>query len=378
MNEDLTPEPDRLDGCPHPRETARLFGHDAAEQAFLTAHASGRLHHAWLLTGPKGIGKATLGWRMARFLLTQPAGEPDGLFGAPPAPETLDVDPAHPVARRIAALSEPRLFLLRRPADPKTGRLKRDITVDAARGLKGFFALSAADGGTRVVIVDAADELNPSAANAILKVLEEPPRDTVLILICHQPSRLLPTIRSRCRTMRMAPLAAPELAAAVEGTGSAPLEPADSVGLAELAGGSVGLAIRLSAAGGLELYAELIGVLGTLPKLDRGKALALSNTVAGRGKEDRFELLLTLAELALARLALCGATGQPPTEAVPAEAAVLTRLAGGPDAGRRFADAAATIFPQLRRGAAVNLDPSLLCLDMFHRLQDTAGAAQAA
>src|SRR6056297_1514666 len=180
------PEADRLPGTPHPRETERLFGQEAAEADFLHAHASGRMHHAWLLTGPQGIGKATFAWRAARFLLATPAAGEDGLFGAPPPPESLDIASEHPVARRVRALSEPGLFLLQRPFNDKTKKLATAITVDEARRLKGFFGLSAPDGGARVQLVggihehDAlpaigrgqAEELNPSAANALLKLLE--------------------------------------------------------------------------------------------------------------------------------------------------------------------------------------------------------------
>ncbi|MDE3122347.1 MAG: DNA polymerase III subunit delta', partial [Paracoccaceae bacterium] len=194
MSADEVAEPDRVEGAPHPRETHRLLGQTEAEAAFLDAHASGRMHHGWLLTGPRGVGKATLAWRIARFLLAEPPAGDAGLFGAPPAPTTLDVDPEHPVARRIAAGSEGRLKSIRRSLDDKTGRLRSVIVVDDVRDLKGFFHLSAADGGRRVVIVDTADEMNPNAANALLKELEEPPKGAILLLVSHQPWRLLPTI----------------------------------------------------------------------------------------------------------------------------------------------------------------------------------------
>ena len=112
MNDDI-PEPDRTEGAPHPRATAHLIGHAEAEAAFLAAYNHGRLHHGWLITGPRGVGKATLAWRLARFLLATP--ENDGGMFAPPPPESLDIPASHPVARRMLALSEPRLFLLRRP-----------------------------------------------------------------------------------------------------------------------------------------------------------------------------------------------------------------------------------------------------------------------
>src|SRR6056297_3096778 len=255
MSDDAPPEADRLDDAPHPRATARLFGQDAAEQTFLNAHNAGRLPHGWLLTGPKGVGKATFAWRAARFLLATPMDDGDGLFGAPPPPATMDIDPDHPVAARMQALSEPGLCLLRRPWDEKAKRLKTQLTVDEVRNLKSFFAMSAGGNGRRVVIVDSADEMNTSAANALLKELEEPPRDAVLLLISHRPSGLLPTIRSRCRTLRFHPLGPDDLTRALEQAGVEATE--DMGGLTRLAQGSVGEAIVLVQNDGPGLYADL-------------------------------------------------------------------------------------------------------------------------
>ncbi|MFN3294898.1 MAG: DNA polymerase III subunit delta', partial [Gemmobacter sp.] len=286
LSDDL-PEPDRAPGAPHPRETPVLFGQHRAEAAFLDAYNSGRLHHGWLLTGARGLGKATLAWRIARFLLATP--EADGGLFAPPPPATLDIAPDHPVARRVAALSESRLFLLRRGPNEKGDALSREITVGEVRKLKSFFALSAADGGRRVAIIDAADELNISAANALLKLLEEPPEKVTMLLVAHQPARLLPTIRSRCRVLALAPLEPADLAQALAAAGA---EGEDPQVLAELAGGSVGAALRVSALEGAELYARLLALMATLPRMDRARALALADGVAGKGNEARFELLL--------------------------------------------------------------------------------------
>ena len=146
------PEPDRVEGAPHPRETRTLFGQDAAQSEFLQAFNSGRLHHGWLITGPQGIGKATLAWQIARFLLTQPVDQSAGLFGEPEKPASLATPPDHPVEARIQAMSEPGLFLLRRGPNEKGDKLAGDILVKEVRKLKNFFALSAADGGRRVGI----------------------------------------------------------------------------------------------------------------------------------------------------------------------------------------------------------------------------------
>lgn len=356
------PEPDAVPGAPHPRHARQLVGQAAAEAAFLAALGGGRLHHAWLVTGPRGVGKATLAWRLAQFLL---AGEEGAGPRAPGAPATLDLPAEHPVVRRVASLSEPRLFLLRRAWDDKAGRLKTQITVDEVRRMKSFFALSAADGGHRVAIVDAAEEMNTSAANALLKLLEEPPRGAVLLLIAHQPARLLPTIRSRCRSLRCRPLGPDEIGAVFAGIGAGEELPdlAQAGALAELSGGSAGEALRLLGQGGLEAYADLVALFAAAPGIDRGAARACADACEGRDGTARFDLLLYLTEVLLHRLARQGAGAPPDTEAAPGEARMLARLATGPVAGRRWADLAAEVLARAHHGRAVNLDPSALFLD---------------
>ncbi|MEM8581175.1 MAG: DNA polymerase III subunit delta', partial [Pseudomonadota bacterium] len=353
-----------------------------AEAAFLHAFNSGRLHHAWLITGQEGIGKATLAWRIARFLLSQPSHTETangGLFGevlAPALPDSLDTRPDHPVGRRVSVLSEPRLFLLRRPWDEDRGRFKQDIPVDDVRRLKSFFNFSAVDGGRRVVIVDSADDLNTAAANALLKILEEPPQDTVLLLVSHAPFRLLPTIRSRCRTLTLRPLTAPEMSQVLQALFQADAD--ELAALSALTNGSVGRAVDLYNAGGAEAYTALISFLGGLPHLDRVALVKLADSAAGRGAGDRFALIVALTEFFLHRLAQTGATGAPPVEAVPGEAALLRRLCPTPEHARAWADANAELLSQARRGYAVNLDPSALLIDMFLGLQTTASGPAAA
>ena len=364
------PEPDRIEGAPHPRETHRLFGHDKAEADFLSAFTTGRMHHGWLITGPRGVGKATLAWRLARFLLATPDAD-GGLFGAPEPPTTLDIPEDDPTARRIRALAEPRLFLLRRAWDEDKKRLKTVITVDEVRRMKSFFALSAADGGRRAAIIDDADEMNPNAANALLKLLEEPPAGATFFLMSHQPFRLLPTIRSRCRELRLTPLQPDALAAALKQAGGE-ATPEDAQALAELAGGSVGEAFRLTNLDGLKLYAVLTQLLATLPRIDRPRLLALAELGAARGAEEQFDLILTLLDLFLTRLARAAATRTLPPEAAKGEADALTRLASHPNAARLWAEAAQSLSARARKGKAVNLDPAALLMDMVLRLEETA------
>lgn len=353
--DDILP-PDQLDGAPHPRETARLFGQAQAEAAFLQAYTSGRLHHGWLISGPRGVGKATLAWKIARFLLATPPD--DGGMFAPPPPTTLDIPDDHPVARRLRGGADGGLLVIRRGLDDK-GKLQRDITVGVMRKLHGFFGLSAPDGGRRVVIIDAADEMNANAANALLKALEEPPEKAFLLLVAHQPSRLLPTIRSRCRDLRLMPLAGADFAEALAQAGITE----NSAALAQLSGGSVGAAVTLAQGGGAEIYAALVQIFAGAPRVDRALALKLAESVAGKANDTRFAMLLALYDLFMARLARAGISGPPP-EAVPGEAAVFARLAPHDGAARAYATLAQTLGARARHGRAVNLDPAAVVLDM--------------
>ncbi len=359
---DETPEPDRAEGALHPRETAMLFGQEDAEARFLAAYGADRLHSGWLLTGPQGIGKATLAYRIAAFLLAAPQG---GMFG-PPA--TLDLPRDDPDATLIRAGAHPRLAVIRRSPDDK-GKLRSQIVVDDVRRLRSFFGLSAADGGRRVVIVDPADEMNPNAANAILKLLEEPPAGAVLLLVSHQPSRLLPTIRSRCRVLRCAPLGGDALGAALAQQGLA----VEATGaLAELAGGSVGQAMRLERMGGLDTYADLVKLFTALPRIDRAAAIRLAESCTGRNAEPRFAHVLDLLDLFLSRAARAGLMGEPGVQGAPGEARLLARIAPHDHAARAWATLQQDLSARARHGKAVNLDPASLILDMLWRIEETA------
>lgn len=367
--------PDQVPGLPHPRETFGLFGQDEAERAFLGAWASERLHHAWLLSGPEGVGKATLAYRIAR---TRIAAAEGGLFGAPEPPETLAMAAEDPVARRISAGAEPLLSTLIRTEDPKAKprRLRTQIVVDDVRKLKSFFQLTSAEGGWRVAIIDPAEEMNPSAANALLKLLEEPPARSLFLLVSHAPSRLLPTIRSRCRHLPLKALGAEDLTAALTEAGvETGGEDADA--LKTLCAGSAGRAARLLETGGVRLYQRLVRLALGAPGADRREMNAIADGCAGRDAAAIYDLTLKLIDILLARLARAAALGAPQTLAAPDEAALFARLAASPDAARIWADLAANVSAETGRARAVNLDPGMVILDTFIKIDAAARKTRA-
>jgi len=260
-----------------PRETSVLFGHDQAEQALLAAYRSGRMPHAWLVGGPPGIGKATLAYRLARFVLAHPDPTAPDVQGA----ASLAVDPEHPVARRIAAQAQGDLLVLERVTNETTGKLYTVIRVEDVRRTVSFFGSTAGEGGWRIAIVDAVDELQREGANALLKVLEEPPERTLLLLVSHAPGRELPTIRSRCRRLLLRPLDETEVAlAAAQATGRDAAD--DEIRqAAAAAGGSVARALTLLDGAALALRQRVLDLMAQLPDPDPMALHALGDALGG-------------------------------------------------------------------------------------------------
>jgi DNA polymerase III subunit delta' len=283
---DDLPEADALAGAPHPRHVYALVGHARAEAEILSAYRDGRLAHAWLIAGKEGIGKATLAWRFARFVLANPDPTAKAVREAP----NLHVEPSHSAARLLAGLAHPDFALIRREWQGVTKRLASEISVEAVRQGLQVFQLSAAFGGWRVAIVDSAEDLNRSSANALLKIIEEPPERSLILVVSHRPGQVLPTIRSRCRRLRLDPLSGEEIVRAAIGLGP-PWSEADRSAVqaaAKRAGGSVREALVRLAPESEGVGALVDSIVAGLPRPDPRGVARLADAVSGRAGDEAF------------------------------------------------------------------------------------------
>jgi DNA polymerase-3 subunit delta' len=371
--------------APEPRANPDLIGHDDSEQFLLDSFTNGRLAHAWLFCGPRGIGKATLAYRFARYVLASGVSSgmadpnQDGLFGADLEPEVetvgLGISTGHPVFQRVVSGGHSDLMSIERRTDEKSGKQKAEIVVDDVRPIGQFLNLTAAEGGWRVVVLDTADDLNRNAANALLKVLEEPPARALLLLVSHNPGRLLPTIRSRCQRLNLNPLGESELQSILRRY-RPDLTLDDASALSRLAEGSVGRALILAEEGGVGLYREFIDLIARLPELDIKALHAFSDKLARPGREEAFRTFMEISQGWLHRLMI----GMSQTKMVQegsfseAEQVLMERLKGGSELGA-WLEAQEHIQQIFSRAESAYLDKKQVTLSLFHALEKAAIAA---
>lgn len=265
--QDIAPEVEAAD----PRKTLALIGHRTALATASRAVRSGRPPQGWLISGPPGVGKATFAFRIARYLLA---------FGATDrGPEDLSVPANDPASVQVSAGGHPGLLVLQRGVNPNTGKPMTVLGVDEIRKLAGFFGMTSGAGGWRVAIVDTADDMNPQAANALLKALEEPPARAMLMLLSNAPGQLLPTIRSRCQRLDLRPLSDSELAK--ELTERLPdLGAGERETLIRISSGSIGAALALAEDDGLALAEEAERLIDRASSPDLAATLALADRLS--------------------------------------------------------------------------------------------------
>ena len=359
---------ERLTETPAPRENPGLIGHENAERELRRLVEAGRLPHAILLSGPRGIGKATLAFRLARFLLATSGEIPTGMFREI-GEGGLAIDLENSVFRRIASGGHADLLTIERAYDPRRRRLRSDILVEDTRAIAGFFRLTAAEEGWRIVIVDGAEEMNRNAANALLKILEEPPRRGLLLLVSHSSGRLLPTVRSRCRHLRLAPLPRSVVLQLLERYRPELREP-EAEALAGLAEGSIGRAIELADTGGLALYRSTLGIVAQVPRLDVAELYALADKLARPDAEEAYRASAELLSQFLARTVACAA-GRPlgSEELITGEEEVMQRLAARADPAR-WANLRDRIDRDFADTEQLNLDRKQTILGAFFAVEE--------
>lgn len=289
---DLAVEPDQHPGAPHPRMQPFLFGHGEAERAFLEGWRTNRLHHAWLVGGPEGIGKATFAWAATRFLLANP----DPAAPGSEAITRLEVAPDSRVFRQVAAGAHPDVAVIRRGPRKDGKGFSAEIAVADVRRALDLFGSTAS--GWRIVIVDCADDLNTAGANALLKAIEEPPPRAVVFVISHAPARTLPTIRSRCRRLNLRPLSDADLTRTVRSLGPPWVDVSDDdlAEAASLSHGSVGRTLDMLDETRRALIRQTRGILEALPRMDLQQTMALAEKIAGRDQGEAFQTMIGTVE----------------------------------------------------------------------------------
>ena len=364
-----------------PRENHDLVGHEAAEKQILDAWSSGRLHHGWLITGPKGIGKATLAYRFARFLLAN--GSPivaedagPALFGddeIPAAtPDTLAIGPEHPVFRRVAANGHADLQAIERGLSDDGKRMQTIIPVDKIRAAGHAMSLTAGEGGWRIVVVDGAEDMNPNAANALLKMLEEPPPRAILLLVSHAPGRLLPTIRSRCRQLKLSPLDNETIAGLI-GSYRPDIPEGDRATLTSLADGSIGRALDLADSDGVLLMRMLLGLFNGLPNLNMEAAHKFADVVSKRDADNAWRTAVEIASRSLSDLVSANARNMDLASRgySPDEAQSLMRLSTLADASR-WIEVWEKNNELFARADSANLDRKQVMISALTAMENTA------
>ena len=362
---------DKIAGAPHPMLANEIIGHSSQKLSFLSSFASNRLPQCWLLAGDMGIGKASFAWLIAKFLLTTKYQPADLKIDLSKTNINSILEPqSGSTLNRIISGSEQRVYVVRRGYNEKRKAFFKNISIEDVRKLQSYCSLSIADGGKRIIIIDTADDLNKSSSNALLKLLEEPPKNTIFLLISHQPNHLLPTIKSRCQKLSFSNLDQTDLGAVLTAIGCK-IEPSDEVSLSVLSKGSAGAACRLINSNCINLYRDILNIASSLPNLNTNKILQLSQNYFAKAKPSEFEIFIEMMQHFFSRLCKTGVMQKPVLPSVTDnEAKIMKSLCPNLKSARLWSDVANISLAKLNKGYLLNIDIESLILDAFIYLEE--------
>ena len=362
---------DKIAGAPHPMLANEIIGHSSQKLSFLSSFASNRLPQCWLLAGDMGIGKASFAWLIAKFLLTTKYQPADLKIDLTETNINSILEPqSGSTLNRIISGSEQRVYIVRRGYNEKRKAFFKNISIEDVRKLQSYCSLSIADGGKRIIIIDTADDLNKSSSNALLKLLEEPPKNTIFLLISHQPNLLLPTIKSRCQKLSFSNLDQTDLGAVLTAIGCK-IGPSDEVSLSILSKGSAGAACRLINSNCINLYKDILDLASSLPNLNTNKILQLSQNYFAKAKPSEFEIFIEMMQHFFSRLCKTGVMQKPLLPTVTDnEAKVMKSLCPNLKSARLWSEAANIALAKLYKGYLLNIDIESLILDAFIYLEE--------
>ena len=362
---------DKIAGAPHPMLANEIIGHSSQKLIFLRSFASNRLPQCWLLAGDMGIGKASFAWLIAKFLLTTKYQPADLKIDLSETNINSILEPqSGSTLNRIISGSEQRVYIVRRGYNEKRKAFFKNISIEDVRKLQSYCSLTIADGGKRIIIIDTADDLNKSSSNALLKLLEEPPKNTIFLLISHQPNLLLPTIKSRCQKLSFSNLDQTHLGAVLTAIGCK-IEPSDEVSLSILSKGSAGAACRLINSNCINLYRDILNIASSLPNLNTNKILQLSQNYFAKAKPSEFEIFIEMMQHFFSRLCKTGVMQKPVLPSVTDnEAKIMKSLCPNLKSARLWSEAANISLAKLNKGYLLNIDIESLILDAFIYLEE--------
>ena len=362
---------DKIAGAPHPMLANEIIGHSSQKISFLSSFASNRLAQCWLLAGDMGIGKASFAWLIAKFLLTTKYQPADLKIDLNETNINSILEPqSGSTLNRIISGSEQRVYIVRRGYNEKRKAFFKNISIEDVRKLQSYCSLTIADGGKRIIIIDTADDLNKSSSNALLKLLEEPPKNTIFLLISHQPNHLLPTIKSRCQKLSFSNLDQTDLGAVLTAIGCK-IEPSDEVSLSILSKGSAGAACRLINSNCINLYRDILNIASSLPNLNTNKILQLSQNYFAKAKPSEFEIFIEMLQHFFSRLCKTGVMQKPVLPSVTDnEAKIMKSLCPNLKSARLWSDVANISLAKLNKGYLLNIDIESLILDAFIYLEE--------